>query len=280
MMSDQIYSSFEVIIKKQPNFVSKGFGTYWYGQHQIQLSADTIPFGIKTRPIPYAIREKVADAVCLLDKQGIWEPADKGDWAHPLMMPAKSDGMVRITTDLSRLNKYVIPRWFDILTLADIFHMVLGSHFFSTLDLMKAYYHIPLDPESRPLTLMMTPLGPRQYVKPPLGLKDFGAAFQRAIHETLKDCPGVVPYVDDILVYGRTQAEHDQNLEQVLRCLHTKNFHLQLSKCKFCKSEVLFLGQILSGTELQPSLSKVKAITDVPALTNLQLLGDHMNKSF
>ncbi len=91
--------------------------------------------------------------------------------------------------------------------------MVHGSHFFLTLDLMKAYHHIPLAPESRPLTLTMMLLGRRQYMKLPLGLKDSGAAFQHAIHETLKDCPGAMPYIDDILVYGKTQSEHDQNLE-------------------------------------------------------------------
>ncbi len=78
---------------------------------------------------------------------------------------------------------------------------------------MKAYHHIPLASETQPLMLTMMLLGPRQYVKLPLGLKDSGAAFQCAIHKTLKDCPGVVPYVDDILIYGKTKLEHDQNLE-------------------------------------------------------------------
>ncbi len=137
---------------------------------------------------------------------------------------------------------------------------------------MKAYHHIMLTPESHPLMLTMMPLGPREYVKLPLGLKDSGAAFQWAIHETLKNCPGVMPYVDDILVYGRTQSEHDQNLEHALRCLHTKNFRLQLSKCKFHQPKVPFLGHVLLGTELHPSSSKVEAIANVPTPTNLQQL--------
>ncbi len=98
----------------------------------------------------------MADAIHLLDQQGIWEPTDKGDWAHPVVTPAKSDGMVCITTDLSHLNKFVIPTWFDVPTLAEIFQMVWGSKFFSTLDLMKAYHHILLAPESHPLTLTMS----------------------------------------------------------------------------------------------------------------------------
>ncbi len=139
---------------------------------------------------------------------------------------------------------------------------------------MKAYYHILLAPESHLLTLMMTPLGSRQYIKLPLGLKDSGAAFRQAIHETLKDCPGVMPYINDILVYGRKQSEHCQNLECMLQCLHAKNFCLQPSKCKFHQLKVPFLGHILSGTELCPSSSKVEAIANAPAPTNVQQLSD------
>ncbi len=153
--------------------------------------------------------------VRLLDSQGIWEKADKGDWAHPMVTPAKPDGAVRVMTDLSHLNKFVIPTRFLLPTLSEVFQKVQGSAFLSTLYLMKAYHHISLHPDSRPLTLTITPLGPRQYMKMPLGLKDSGAVFQRAIWGTLQDCPGSIPYIDDILVYGRTQKEHDQNLEWV-----------------------------------------------------------------
>ncbi len=120
------------------------------------------------------------------------------------------------------------------------------------------------------------PLGPRQYVKLPLGLKDSGAAFEHAIHNILKDCPGVVPYVDDILVYGETKLEHDQNLEHTLRCLHAMNFRLQLNKCRFHQIEVPFLGHVLSGTELQSIPAKVEAITCAPAPTNVSQLSSFL----
>ncbi len=150
MQSDQIAASVESVIKQLLHLISGKIGTYPDGQHRIQLSADAVPVAIKTRPIPYAICEMVANAVHLLDQQGIWEPADKGDWADPLVTPAKSDGTVHTTTDLSLFNKYVIPTCFDVLTLAEIFQMVHGARFFSTLDLMKSYHPIPLAPEIVP----------------------------------------------------------------------------------------------------------------------------------
>ncbi len=100
---------------------------------------------------------------------------------------------------------------------AEIFQMVHGSAFLSVLGLTKAYHHVLLAPESWPLTLTMMPLGPSQYVKLPLGLKDPGTAFQHGFHSMLKNCPGMVPYVDDILIYGKMKVEHDQNLEHALR---------------------------------------------------------------
>ncbi len=76
--------------------------------------------------------------------------------------------------DLSRLNKFIIPVWFDVYMLAEIFQMVYGSKFFSTLDLMKAYHHIPLVPESRPL-----------------GLKDSGACSRMQFMRPSRIAPGL-----------------------------------------------------------------------------------------
>ncbi len=86
----------------------------------------------------------------------------------------------------------------------------------------------------------------------------------------------MVPYMDDILICGKTKVEHDQNLERALRCLHAKNFRLQLNKCRFRQTEVPFLGHVLSGTELRLSLTKVEAITGAPAPTNLPQLSSFL----
>ncbi len=252
-----IVSSF---VAQNPALVSKEIGTFPGFEHHIKLSPGAMPVAVKTRAVPYAIADNVADAVRLLDQKGSWEKADKGDWAHPMVTPAKPDGTVHVTTDLSWLNKFVIPVRHPLPTLPEIFQQVRGSAYLSTLDLMKAYHHITLHPDSRPLTLTMTPLGPRQYVNMPLGLKDSSAVFQRCIWEMLQDCSGSVPYIDGILVHEKMKQEHDRNLEWVLRALHVCNFHLQLTKCQFCQKTVKYLGHLLSGSELRLKLDTVAAI--------------------
>ncbi len=137
--------------------VSKEIGTFPGFEHHIKLSPEAVPVAVKTRPIAYAIAHKVADAVRLLDQQGIWEMSDKGDWAHRMVTPAKLDGTVCITMDLSQLNMFVIPTRYPFPILPEIFQQVRGSAYLSTLDLMKAYHHVALHPDSRLLTLTMTP---------------------------------------------------------------------------------------------------------------------------
>ncbi len=122
-------------VVQHPDLISIEIGTFPEFQLQIKLSPDAIPVVVKAQPIPYAIQEKVANAVRLLDSQGIWEKADKGEWAHPMVTPAKPDGMVRIMMDLSWLSKFVIPTRFPLPTLMKIFQKVRGSAFLSTLDL-------------------------------------------------------------------------------------------------------------------------------------------------
>ncbi len=75
--------------------------------------------------------------------------------------------------------------------------------------------------------------------------------FQRCIQETLVDCPGTIPYIDNILVFGWDKQEQDRNLECVLCALHNRNLHLHLSKCQFRQSRVKYLGHILAGIELR-----------------------------
>ncbi len=111
----------------------------------------------------------------------------------------------------------------------------------------------------------------------PLRLKDSGAVFQRCIRETLENCPGSIPYIGDILVYGKMQKEHDRNLEQVLRALHSKNFWLQLSKCLFWRVSLPFLGHVLLGTELKLGPATVAAIADAPTPRNAQQLSSFLS---
>ncbi|GFS11316.1 integrase core domain protein [Elysia marginata] len=84
-----------------------------------------------------------------------------------------------------------------------------------------------------------------------MGLKDSASVCQRLVSQTLAGCPGTIAYINDILVFGSTQADHDHHLREALQRLESKDFRLQISKCEFSVSRINFLGHIIS-TDAEP----------------------------
>ena len=89
--------------------------------------------------------------------------------------------------------------------------------YFTKLDARSGYWAIKLSNQSSFLTTFNTPFGRYRYLRLAFGLKSNQDEFQRKIDECLEGLPGVVAIVDDILVYGRTREEHDQNLCNVIK---------------------------------------------------------------
>ena len=70
--------------------------------------------------------------------------------------------------------------------------------------------------------------------------------------------------MDDILVFGSTEEEHDQRLEETLKRLQTAGLTLNKQKCEFSKTEISFLGQTISQEGIQADNEKIKAILNFP----------------
>ncbi len=69
--------------------------------------------------------------------------------------------------------------------------------------------------------------------KLPFGICSAPEVFQRRMNEILADLPGVVCQIDDILVFGSTQEEHDTNLEKVLKRIEKAHVTLSKEKCEY-----------------------------------------------
>ncbi len=113
---------------------------------------------------------------------------------------------------------------------------------YSKLDLKKGNFDVALDLESRNLTTTATHKGLFWYKRLPMGLKDSAQAFQRYVAQTLVGIPGLEAYIDDFLVYGATQEEHNWSLREVLKRHHENGLRLNTQKCRFRVTSVLFPG--------------------------------------
>ena len=256
--SNSLFSAF-------PGLVSEDLGTFKGPAHCIKLKPDAVPHAVRVRPIPLCYREAAEKEILLMDRLGIWEKVKQSEWVHPLVVVGKPEqGQVRITTDLSRLNKSVVPERHPIPHIKDLFLQLQGATVFSKLDLRKGYFHIPLHPDCRHLTTTATPLGLRQYCRLPMGLTDSASVFQRSISQALAGLPGVAVYIDDIIIYGENDAVHDKRLENVLRRLHERGFHLQPSKCILKKKEIPAFGHIISKDGIKPHPKNLQPLLEFP----------------
>lgn len=252
------------LLKEYPKLTEKSMGTYKGSAHKIQIREDAVPVAVPLRQIPLARREAAIKEVEKMDQLGIWEPVDHSEWAHPLVTVPKKDNSVRITSDLTRLNKYIIPDRYPLPRIKDLCLNLAGSTVFSKLDAEKGYFHIPLHKDSRDLTTTLTPLGLRRYLRLPMGLKDSASAFQKRMHDTLRGLEGVEVYIDDIIVHGRTQEEHDRRLRAALKRLEAADFRLQTSKVLLSKDTIPAFGFILSKDGIRPDPANIKPILETP----------------
>ena len=93
--------------------------------------------------------------------------------------------------------------------------------------------------------------------------------FQRKMSETLSGLPGCEIIMDDILIHGRTQEEHDERLSRVLCRIEKSGLKLNQDKCHFNKSKVSFFGHTISAEGIRPDSQKVTAITKLEAPKNV-----------
>ena len=261
MKVHSVNNSSRSILTRFPSLTADGIGKVKDFKHTITLAEDAKPIATKLRAVPLSRRDAVNNEINHMVSEGILEKIDKSTWVNPLVTVMEPNGEPRVTTEFSALNKFVVPHRFPLPNAKDLFLELSGAKIYSKLDLKKAYYHVELDPESRPLTATITHAGLFQYTRLPMGLKDSASVFQQLVAHTLADCEGTIAYVDDILVFGSSQEQHDARLERVLGKLADNDFRVNVDKCQFSTPSVTFLGHVITASsQSQETLTRLLTV--------------------
>ena len=129
----------------------------------------------------------------------------------------------------------------------------------------QAYNQMVIDESSRELLTLDTHRGLYQYTRLPYGIKTAPSLWQRAVENVLSGIEGIHIYYDDILIAGRTIDEHNSRLGMVFERIKEYGLKLKRSKCSFLKSEVSYLGHVISGEGTKPISSKIESILQTEA---------------
>ncbi|XP_016378977.1 RNA-directed DNA polymerase homolog [Sinocyclocheilus rhinocerous] len=161
--------------------------------------------------------------------------------ASSFFFVAKKDGGLRPCIDYRTLNKSTVKFRYPLPLVPAALEHLRGATVFTKLDLRSAYNLIRIREGDEWKTAFVTPTGHYEYLVMPYGLVNAPSLFQDFMHKVLREYLHrfVLVYIDDILIYFRSMAEHRHHVVEVLERLREFHLFLKAEKCSFHQSSVL-----------------------------------------
>jgi hypothetical protein len=155
-------------------------------------------------------------------------------------------------------NKYSLPR------IEDLFDRMRDARVFSKIDLRSGYHQMKIRPSDIPKTAFSTRYGLYEFTVMLFGLTNAPAYFMNLMNKVFMEYLDrfVVVFIDDILIYSKSESDHEEHLRLVLHKLRDNQLYAKFSKCEFWIDEVSFLGHIISNGGISVNPAKVKEIME------------------
>ena len=282
-ISPKTQEAFDKLCEKYDDIISKNSGDI--GKTMlVEMEIDTgnhPPIASKLYTLPLKHYDWVQKEIETLEKAGIIERSIS-PWASPIVIVPKKSApgeppRRRMCIDYRRINKLqpevtqadsgkgcisLIP----LPKIDELYAKLKGYKVFSSLDLRSGYYHIGLKDSAKPKSaFILSSLGKYQFNRVPFGLAQAPAYFQKLINYVLRM---QLCYLDDIIIYSRSEKEHLEHLEEIFTRLKAAGLKLKLEKCCFFKKHIQYLGHLISADGIQPLPEKLESIAKMPAPRN------------
>nr|GEV59987.1 hypothetical protein [Tanacetum cinerariifolium] len=154
-----------------------------------------------------------------------------------------------VLEELSELNKLTINNRYPLPRIDDLFDQLQGSQYFTKIDLRSVYHQLRVHENDIPKTMFRTHYGHFKFKVMPFGLTNVQAIFMDLMNRVFRPYLDkfMIVFIDDILVYSKTQEEHEVYLGLVLELLKKEKLYAKFSMCEFLLREVQFLGHVIKG---------------------------------
>ena len=271
--SESISGQLEHLVKNYSDIFSDNLGLMKGFKVKINVEPNVSPKFVKARTAHFAMKDVVEAEIDKMEKEGILKSVSFSDWASPIVIVPKPDGNIRICSDYKRtINPVIKNDTYPQPTPEELFSKIQEGKKFSKIDLTKAYLQLELDEESQKFLTINTCKGLKHFTRLPYGVKPASGIFQRVIENALTNISNTAVKIDDILISGRDDSEHLQNIEKVFQVLKDLGVTVNKKKYTFFAKEIEYVGFILDKNGVHVNQNKVKAINELPEPKDLKQL--------
>ncbi|KAL0540334.1 hypothetical protein IC582_024569 [Cucumis melo] len=228
----------------------------------IELEPGTVPISrAPYRMAPAELKELKVQLQELLDK-GFIRPS-VSPWGAPVLFVKKKDGSMRLCIDYRELNKVTVKNRYPLPRIDDLFDQLQGATVFSKIDLRSGYHQLRIKDEDIPKTAFRSRYGHYEFIVMSFGLTNAPAVFMDLMNRVFREFLDtfVIVFIDDILIYSKTEAEHEEHLRMILQTLRDNKLYAKFSKCEFWLKQVSFLGHVVSKAGVSVDPAKIEAVT-------------------
>ncbi|KAK3274213.1 hypothetical protein CYMTET_17590 [Cymbomonas tetramitiformis] len=209
------------------------------------------------------LRERVET----LMSKGYIRPSSSPYAAPCLMVPKPGNPKeLRLVIDYRLLNRQTVKDKYPLPDIQMMFDEMQGAKFFSSFDAVDGFWQVPMAPGDVEKTAFTTQMGSYEWLVMPQGLQNSPSQYQRRMQRALGHLPFVRIFIDDVVVFSNTAAEHYEHVKQLLLTCREKGVFLKRSKCQLLKKSLRFLGHCISADGCRPQHDKVAAVRDWPEL--------------
>ncbi|KAL0560669.1 hypothetical protein IC582_001079 [Cucumis melo] len=228
----------------------------------IELESDTVPISrAPYRMAPAELKELKVQLQELLDK-GFIRPS-VSPWGAPVLFVKKKDGSMRLCIDYRELNKVTVKNRCPLPRIDDLFDQLQGATVFSKIDLRSGYHQLRIKDGDVPKTAFRSRYGHYEFIVISFGLTNASAVFMDLMNRVFREFLDtfVIVFIDDILIYSKMEAEHEEHLRMVLQTLRDNKLYAKFSKCEFWLKQMSFLGHVVSKAGVSVDPAKIEAVT-------------------
>ncbi|GKB79730.1 reverse transcriptase domain-containing protein [Tanacetum coccineum] len=205
--------------------------------------------------------EELSNQLKDLQEKGFIRPSHS-PWGAPVLFVKKKDGALRMCIDYRELNKLTIKNRYPLPRIDDLFDQLQGACCFSKIDLRSGYHQLRVREEDIPKTAFRTRYGHFEFTVMPFGLTNAPAVFMDLMNRVCKPYLDkfVIVFIDDILIYSKSEEEHETHLKTILDLLKEEKLYAKFLKCEFWLKEVQFLGHVVNRNGIHVDPSKVESV--------------------